>query len=164
MMPAAVSVPGEPNGAPVNDSIAAPMDAWPPGAGVGSMPAYVHPLPAAAFMVAASTARSMNGERVGEGCAGGARIVLAREDIHHHIRRFESDRKAARSAAGVPRARIEGPVWLQHRDGGEVEVPLPVRTPLAHGLDDARGLPHRVPVDAVVARHDDVRVEAVAGL
>src|SRR5205807_1764045 len=47
--PAAVSVPGEPNGAPVNDSIAAPMDDWPPGVGVGSIPAYVHPLQAAAF-------------------------------------------------------------------------------------------------------------------
>ena len=34
-----VSVPGDPNGAPVNDSIAAPMDDCPPGAGVGSIPA-----------------------------------------------------------------------------------------------------------------------------
>src|SRR5258708_7518974 len=92
MMPAAVSVPGEPKGVPVNDSIAAPMDAWAPGAG------------------------------------------------------------------------IKRSVRLEHRDGAEVEVTLTVRTALAHTLDDARSLPHRVPMDAGVARDDDVCVEAVARL
>ena len=100
MMAAAVSVPGAPNASPVNDSIAAPIEAGPPGAGVGSIPAYVHALPAAALHGRGFHRARVRGERVGEGLAGGARVVLAREDVHHHVRRFEADRKAPSALPG----------------------------------------------------------------
>ena len=55
-MPDAVSVPGEPKGAPVKDSMAVPIETVPPGAGVGSIPAYVQPLPLAALIAAQGSA------------------------------------------------------------------------------------------------------------
>ena len=162
MMPAAVSVPGDPKGAPVNDSMAAPIEAWPPGAGVGSIPAYVQPLPAAVCDRGRLHRPCVNSQRVGQRLCGGSRIAFAREDVHDDVGGFKADGKAARSAAGMPGAGIERPVRFQHRDGREVEIALAVRTPLTHLLDHARRLPHRVPVNAIVAGHEEVGVETVA--
>jgi hypothetical protein len=105
----------------------------------------------------------MHGQCIAQRLRGCSWVVLAREHIHHDIRRFQSDRKAPRSAAGMPRAWIERPKRLQHRGRAEVEVALSVRTALAHGFDDARRLPDCRPMDAIVAGNDDVRVQAVAG-
>ena len=161
-MPAAVSVPGEPKGAPVNDSMAA-ADGHLAARGGRRVDPGVGPSAASGSLHGRSFHRTrMNRKGVGERPGGGARVAVAREDVHDHVRRFEANREAAGPAAGVPCAGIEGPVRFQHRDGAEVEVPLPVRALLAHLLDDVRRLPHGVPVDAIVARHDEVCAQAVA--
>ena len=163
MMPAAVSVPGDPNGAPVNDSIAAPMETGRRARASGRCrrrSTRCRPRPSWLRFLSRAGGPARASVSAFAGCAW---VVLSRKDIHHHIGGFQPDGKAARSAAGMPRARIERPVRLQHRDGGEVEVPLPVRTALADGLDDARRLPHRVPVDAIFARGERFALRRLPG-
>src|SRR5258708_3926733 len=101
-------------------------------------------------------------ERLGECGPGSARIVFAREDIHHYVGGFETDRKASRSPSRVPGAGIERNIRPYHGRGREAGVSLAVRAAFAYRLDQARGLPYRIPMDTVLPCRHDSSADAIA--
>ena len=92
MTRAAVSVPLEPNLAPVNASIAAPMLTSPKGAGVGSSPTYFHPVSAENLVADSVGYRRVLCQRIGEvgGCFVGIRFILC-EHVTNDVGTFKPD-------------------------------------------------------------------------
>jgi hypothetical protein len=120
MMPAAVSVPWRSkrraderfNGG-ADGCLTAMCGRW--------IDAGVGPLPAAGGLHRGRfNSAQMHGQCIAERLRRRSRVVLAREHIHHDVRCFQSDRKTARSAAGMLCAWIKRPKRLQHRGRAEV--------------------------------------------
>jgi hypothetical protein len=83
--------------------------------------------------------------------------VRAREDLLHDVGSFKADRESP-ALPGVVGARVERPVWLEHRRRGEFEIPLAARTVIRHVAHERRALADHFPVDSILAGNDGVRL------
>ena len=103
MIADAVSVPGEPNGAPVNDSMAVPIEIWPPGG--SGIDAGVSPAAVFGHLLGSSfDGACWNRKVIGQLFGRCLRVVVARKNIHDDVGGFKSNGKALWAAAGMPGA------------------------------------------------------------
>ena len=83
---------------------------------------------------------------------------MPRKHVRHHVCALQPDREGP-PRPRVPGRRIKRTVRLHHRARGEVQIAAPVRALPRNIPDQLRGLPDRAPVDAVIARDHDARVQ-----
>src|SRR5215831_2266341 len=86
------------------------------------------------------------------------RIAILSKDIPNHFRAFHCDGKRV-SLAEMIRTGIVRPVRLHHRDCAEVEIRVTVRAAFRELLDYFCCLTNTVPMDALLVRDDQIRVD-----